>query len=62
MQRGVDAGDQHALSTQAERADTTQREQLGLLDRLEEERNWSASDVEQDQSLQAMEKSLQVSQ
>lgn len=62
MQRGVDAGDQHALSTRAERAGITRREQLELLDKIEEERDWSASELDQDQPLQAMEKCLQVSQ
>lgn len=61
VQRGVDAGDQHALSTQAERAGTVRQEQLELLDRVEDERDWIASEDDQIQGLQAMEQSLQVS-
>ncbi|KAK9827525.1 hypothetical protein WJX74_008224 [Apatococcus lobatus] len=44
--RGVDGGDQHALSTQAERAAAVQQEGLALLDKLEEERQWTASEVD----------------
>ena len=62
MQRGVDAGDQHAMSTQAERAGAARQDHLALLDKIEKERDWKAYQVDFGRLVQELRERLEVCQ